>query len=198
MLNPLHAAAMVSIASIVIAFTATPTANPTIRSSRSTRDRDGRGHAGRRTPKADRGEGSRADRTTSDDLPVVLPMRDNPLSFFGTDAAAAKAAYFAGGAGTAGALQNIAVDITHARACTLRCRARTAAGQPAWLYRFDYVAESLRPTMSGNRSGDPLTADQTSCATPPREARRESPPFPGIRERDRGAVAPGRPFAATR
>jgi para-nitrobenzyl esterase len=31
--------------------------------------------------------------TTGDDLPVVFPPRENPLSFFGADAAAAKATF---------------------------------------------------------------------------------------------------------
>lgn len=86
--------------------------------------------------------------TTSDDLPVVFPPRDNPLSFFGADAAAARAVYFAN-ADPATALKNIAVDITMHEPARFAAKEVTAAGQPAWLYRFDYVAESLRPKVSG-------------------------------------------------
>jgi para-nitrobenzyl esterase len=87
--------------------------------------------------------------TTSDDLAVLFPPRDNPLSFFGADAAAAKAAYFAGGADPATAIKNIAVDITMHEPARFVAREVTTAGQPAWLYRFGYVAESLRPKVTG-------------------------------------------------
>jgi para-nitrobenzyl esterase len=83
--------------------------------------------------------------TTGDDLPVVFPPRDNPLSFFGTDAAAAKAVYFADAADPAAALKTIAVDITMHEPARFAAGQVTAAGQTAWLYRFDYVAESLLP-----------------------------------------------------
>jgi Carboxylesterase family len=82
--------------------------------------------------------------TTGDDLPVLFPPRDNPLSFFGADAAAAKAVYFAGAATPLEAIKKIAVDITMHEPARFVARQMTAAGQPAWLYRFDYVAESLR------------------------------------------------------
>jgi len=83
--------------------------------------------------------------TTSDDLPVLFPPRNNPLSFFGAEAAAAKAVYFADGVSPAIATKNIAVDITMQEPARFVARQVTAAGQPAWLYRFDYVADSLRP-----------------------------------------------------
>jgi para-nitrobenzyl esterase len=84
--------------------------------------------------------------TTSDDLPVLFPPRDNPLSFFGADAPTAKAVYFADEADASTAIKNIAVDRTMHEPARFVARQVTAAGQPAWLYRFDYVAESLRPT----------------------------------------------------
>jgi para-nitrobenzyl esterase len=87
--------------------------------------------------------------TTSDDLPVLFPPRDNPLSFFGADAAAAKAVYFKGAADPVAAIKNIAVDITMHEPARFAAREVTAAGQPAWLYRFGYVAESLRPKVTG-------------------------------------------------
>jgi para-nitrobenzyl esterase len=83
--------------------------------------------------------------TTGDDLPVLFPPRDNPLSFFGADAAAAKTVYFAEGTDPATAIKNIAVDTTMHEPARFVARQVTAAGQPAWLYRFDYVAESRRP-----------------------------------------------------
>lgn len=82
--------------------------------------------------------------TTSDDLPVVFPPRDNPLSFFGADAAAAKGVYFAN-PDPATALKNIGVDIMMHEPARFVASQVTAAGQPAWLYRFGYVAESQRP-----------------------------------------------------
>jgi para-nitrobenzyl esterase len=87
--------------------------------------------------------------TTSDDLPVLFPPRDNPLSFFGADAVGAKAVYFAGAAAPAAAIKNIAVDITMHEPARFAAKEVTAAGQPVWLYRFGYVAESLRPKVTG-------------------------------------------------
>jgi para-nitrobenzyl esterase len=83
--------------------------------------------------------------TTGDDLPVLHPPQDNPLSFFGADAAAAKAVYFPQGTDAATAFKNISVDMTMHEPARFVATQATAAGQPAWLYRFDYVAESLRP-----------------------------------------------------
>jgi para-nitrobenzyl esterase len=83
--------------------------------------------------------------TTSDDLPVVFPPRDNPLSFFGADAPVAKAVYFASAVDPGAAIKNIAVDITMHEPARFVARQVTAAGQPAWLYRFGYVAESQHP-----------------------------------------------------
>ncbi len=87
--------------------------------------------------------------TTSDDLPVLFPPRDNPLSFFGADAPAAKAVYFADGIDPVVAINSIAVDTTMHEPARFVARQVTAARQPAWLYRFGYVAESLRPKVSG-------------------------------------------------
>jgi para-nitrobenzyl esterase len=87
--------------------------------------------------------------TTSDDLPLLFPPRDNPLSFFGADAAAAKAVYFRDVTEPGAAIKNIAVDITMHEPARFVAREMTAAGQSVWLYRFGYVAESLRPKPSG-------------------------------------------------
>lgn len=83
--------------------------------------------------------------TTGDDLPVLFPPRDNPLSFFGAEAAAAKAVYFPDGTDPTTSIKNIAVDITMHEPARFVAKQVTAAGQPAWLYRFGYVAESQRP-----------------------------------------------------
>jgi para-nitrobenzyl esterase len=92
--------------------------------------------------------------TTGDDLPVLYPPRDNPLSFFGADAAAAKAVYFADAADSATAIKNIAVDLTMHEPARFVASEVTAAGPPAWLYRFGYVAESLRPKGTAAHSSE--------------------------------------------
>lgn len=43
----------------------------------------------------------------------------------------------------------IGVDITMHEPARFVAQQMTAAGQPAWLYRFGYVAESLRPKVIG-------------------------------------------------
>jgi hypothetical protein len=80
------------------------------------------------------------------------PPRDNPLSFFGADAPKAKTVYFAGTTDPAAAIRSIAADMTMHEPARLAAKQMTAAGQPAWLYRFDYVAESLRPTGSAEHA----------------------------------------------
>jgi hypothetical protein len=90
--------------------------------------------------------------TTSEDLPVLFPPRENPLSFFGAGAPAAKAVYFAGGADPVQAIKNIAVDMTMHEPARFVAKQMTAAGQPVWLYRFGYVAESLRPKGTAEHS----------------------------------------------
>jgi len=87
--------------------------------------------------------------TTSDDLPVLFPPKTNPLSFFGANAPAAKAVYFTDHADMTTAINKIAVDMTMHEPARFVARQMTAAGQPAWLYRFGYVAESLRPKTAG-------------------------------------------------
>jgi para-nitrobenzyl esterase len=76
------------------------------------------------------------------------------LSFFGTDAAASQALYFADTVDPAAAIKSIAVDITMHEPARFVARQVTAAGQPAWLYRFDYVAESLRPKGTAEHSSE--------------------------------------------
>jgi para-nitrobenzyl esterase len=88
--------------------------------------------------------------TTSADLPVTFPPLDNPLSYFGGDAEKASMLYNPGGKLPAKALIiPIAVDITMHEQARFVAKQMTAIENPAWLYRFGYVAESLRPKKMG-------------------------------------------------
>lgn len=88
--------------------------------------------------------------TTSADLPVTFPPLNNPLSYFGADAKQASVVYNPTGKLPPEALIiPIAVDITMHEPARFVARQMTAAGKPAWLYRFGYVAESLRPAKMG-------------------------------------------------
>jgi para-nitrobenzyl esterase len=88
--------------------------------------------------------------TTSADLPVTFPPLKDPLSYFGSDAKRASALY---NPSTTLPLQAIAatigVDITMHEPARFVGRQIAAAGKPVWLYRFGYVAESLRPEKMG-------------------------------------------------
>jgi para-nitrobenzyl esterase len=89
--------------------------------------------------------------TTSQDLPVIYPpSREDPLSFFGPEAAKASALYNPGGELPTPALAAaVAVDLTMHEPARFAARQMAAAGNPVWLYRFSYVAESLRPKETG-------------------------------------------------
>ncbi len=88
--------------------------------------------------------------TTSADLPVAFPPIDNPLSFFGADATRALAAYNPDGTLPGEAVVvTIAIDMTMHEPARFVARQMTDANNPAWLYRFGYVAESLRPETLG-------------------------------------------------
>jgi para-nitrobenzyl esterase len=89
--------------------------------------------------------------TTGQDLPVIFPPdRANPPSYFGTDAETAGALYNPGGQLPTPALTAaVAVDLTMQEPARFAARQMTAAGNPVWLYRFSYVAESLRPESAG-------------------------------------------------
>ncbi|MCW5889520.1 MAG: carboxylesterase family protein [bacterium] len=79
--------------------------------------------------------------TTQDDLGAGPP----PADFFGPDAEQARRAYDPGGSlGTAMVAALVAEDLTMHEPARFVARAMTQAGAPAWLYRFDYVAEALR------------------------------------------------------
>ena len=65
-----------------------------------------------------------------------------------------KAVYFTGGADPAAAIKNIAADMTMHEPARLVARLVAAAGQPAWLYRFGHVDESLRPKAGAEHSSE--------------------------------------------
>jgi para-nitrobenzyl esterase len=89
--------------------------------------------------------------TTTDDLPKTYPpSRENPLSYFGPDAERASAVYNPGGTlQTPQLALTVAVDITMHEPARFVAKQMMAAGNPVWLYRFGYVAESLRPKQTG-------------------------------------------------
>lgn len=88
--------------------------------------------------------------TTSADLPVTFPPLNNPFSYFGADAKQANTVYNPTGKLPPEALiAAIAVDITMHEQARFAAKQMTAKGNPAWLYRFGYVAESLRPEKIG-------------------------------------------------
>jgi para-nitrobenzyl esterase len=93
--------------------------------------------------------------TTAQEFPVVLPPRDDPFAYFGPDAASARAAYgVPEGPLTDELVQAIVLgisqDITMHEPARFIARQMTTLGNPAWLYRFTYTAESTRPqSMSG-------------------------------------------------
>jgi para-nitrobenzyl esterase len=88
--------------------------------------------------------------STSNDLPAILPPLKDPLSYFGADAAKALAVY--NPKGTLKPLDlvlTIGTDMAMHEPARFVAKQMTAAGQSAWLYRFDYVAQSLRPKVTG-------------------------------------------------
>ncbi|MBF2025601.1 MAG: carboxylesterase family protein [Oscillatoriales cyanobacterium C42_A2020_001] len=88
--------------------------------------------------------------STTNDLPAILPPLKDPFSYFGANAAKARAVY--NPKGTLKPLEvvlTIGVDIAMHEPARFVARQMTAAGQPAWLYRFGYVAQSLRPKVMG-------------------------------------------------
>jgi para-nitrobenzyl esterase len=89
--------------------------------------------------------------TTGDDLAVNYPPdRTRPFDFFGPDAERARKLYDPDGTLPTDKLASlIAEDMTMHEPARFVARQMTAAGTPAWLYRFDYVADSLRPKVTG-------------------------------------------------
>lgn len=84
--------------------------------------------------------------TTSADLPVILPPLNNPFLYFGVNAEKAMAVYNPGGTlPMQVVIPTIGADISMHEPARFVAKQMTATGNPAWLYRFGYVAESLRP-----------------------------------------------------
>jgi para-nitrobenzyl esterase len=92
--------------------------------------------------------------TTALDLPLYFPpSKIDPFAFFGDEADAARVAYNATGTLDQQAflltLLSISTDITMHEPARFVAREMTAAGNPAWLYRFTYTAQSTRPEATG-------------------------------------------------
>lgn len=88
--------------------------------------------------------------STTNDLPVLFPPFKDPLSYFGADAAKVRAVYNPNGKlKPIDLFVTIGVDMTMHEPARFVAKQMTAARQPAWLYRFGYVAESLRPKVTG-------------------------------------------------
>jgi len=92
--------------------------------------------------------------TTALDLPAFFPPSlTDPLSYFGADADKARAAYNAPAdldpKSLLLLLLSIGADMTMHEPARFAARQMTAHGNPAWLYRFTYTAESTRPQATG-------------------------------------------------
>lgn len=89
--------------------------------------------------------------TTSQDLPVSKPQSsEDPLSHFGSDAKKAADVYNPDGKLSAAELvAAIGVDMTMHEPARFVAKQMTKSGMPVWLYRFSYVADSLRPKQKG-------------------------------------------------
>jgi para-nitrobenzyl esterase len=88
--------------------------------------------------------------STTNDLPAMLPPLKDPFSYFGADAAKAQAVY--NPQGKLNPLQvilAIGVDMSMHEPARFVAKQMTTVRQPAWLYRFGYVAQSLRPKVMG-------------------------------------------------
>ncbi len=92
--------------------------------------------------------------TTAVDLPLLFPpSKLDPFAYFGTDAEAARTAYNAPATLDQNSLSllllSIGTDMTMHEPARFVAKAMTAAGNPAWLYRFTYTAEATRPKSMG-------------------------------------------------
>lgn len=96
--------------------------------------------------------------TTSRDLPVIFPpSKKNPLSYFGSNIKRARAPYSADGMLNPGDVYSaVGVDMTMHEPARFVAHQMTQAGMPVWLYRFGYVADSLRPKIRGAAHGSEL------------------------------------------
>jgi len=85
--------------------------------------------------------------TTSADLAVKFPpSAGNPFSYFRADEKKARAVYNPEGSLPPAVVHMmVGVDMTMHEPARFVAKQMTQSGVPVWLYRFDYVAESLRP-----------------------------------------------------
>jgi para-nitrobenzyl esterase len=85
--------------------------------------------------------------TTMQDLSAVLPPdSENPLSYFGADADKARAMYDPDGKLDPTQVRlAVGADMAMHEAARFVAKQMTRVGMPVWLYRFGYVAESIRP-----------------------------------------------------
>ncbi len=89
--------------------------------------------------------------TTSADLPVKFPPSpQSPLSYFRVDEKKARDVYDPdGNLSPAVVYAMVGVDMTMHEPARFVAKQMTQRGMPVWLYRFDYVAESLGPRTGG-------------------------------------------------
>lgn len=102
--------------------------------------------------------------TTCRELPVPAHFsKDQPLSYFGANAKTARAAYARDGFNQVDELYAaIGMDLTMQEPARFVARQNTRAGQHTWLYRFCYVAQSLRAKglQAGHGSELPFVFDR--------------------------------------
>jgi para-nitrobenzyl esterase len=96
--------------------------------------------------------------TTSRDAAVTFPeSRDDPLSFFGGEAAAARAAYDPEKKLKAHDLfVAVGEDLSMQEPARFVAKQMTASGNPVWLYRFGYVVESAQPKVAAAQHASEL------------------------------------------
>lgn len=86
--------------------------------------------------------------TTSDDLPVAPSVSfADPLAYFGAEASAAARSY--GALDPRGLALAVGADVAMHEPARFAAHQMTAAGAPAWLYRFGYVPEAMRDESPG-------------------------------------------------
>jgi para-nitrobenzyl esterase len=84
--------------------------------------------------------------STAQDLVAILPPSpDNPLSYFGADSDKARAVYNPDGKLDPAQVRSVVgEDMTMHEPARFVAKQMTKAGMPVWLYRFGYVAETMR------------------------------------------------------
>ena len=83
--------------------------------------------------------------TTTEDLSVVLPPAENPLSYFGASIDKARAAYNPEEKLNATQVRLVmGADMTMHEPARFVAKQMTEMGMPVWIYRFGYVAQSMR------------------------------------------------------